>query len=240
MPLKKNILIFNWKMNPETISEAILLFKKTNETIKDYKGEVVVTAPFVFLSSLVDLKRKLKSKIKLCAQNVFYHKNGAFTGEISLKQLESIQVNHVLIGHSERRKMGESDFLINKKVKEAVKADFNVIVAVGEKSKWPLFISERYVQYQLYRALIGVSSMRKIIVAYEPIWAIGTGENPSLGHIKVISRRLGKFGAPVLYGGSVTSQNIKSLIECESIDGALIGGASLSSIKVKNIISKIN
>ena len=239
MSSNKSILIFNWKMNPETISEAVLLFKNTDKSVKDYKGEVIVAAPFVFLKELVDLKRKLKSKIKICAQDAYYHKKGAYTGEVSLSQLQSIGVRYVLIGHSERRRMGEDDTLINKKVKEAVKKDFNVIVAVGERRKYPLFVAERVVQYQTYRALMGVKSMRGVVVAYEPVWAIGTGDNPSEEHVRVISKRISRFGIPVLYGGSVTSQNIKTYIECDSVDGALVGGASLNYKKVKNIINKI-
>lgn len=235
----KKIIIFNWKMN---LADFIRVDK--NNKIK-----IVVCPPFTHIEKVKNL---LSSKIKLGAQNCFWENQGAYTGEISPTMLKNLGVEYVIIGHSERRKyLDETDEMINKKVLAALKARLKVILCIGEDLK----IRRRgkkaiknFIENQLQKDLKGISNLKSyilnLIIAYEPIWAIGTG-NPcrpedALEMIKFIKKFLSvkcqMSSVNVLYGGSVDSKNIKNFVKYPEIDGALVGGASLKIKEVKKII----
>jgi triosephosphate isomerase len=216
------------------------------------KADLVVCPPFIYLSEL-----KIKNlKLKIGAQNVFWANDGAYTGEISPKMIKNLGVEYVIIGHSERRKfLGETDETINRKVKAALKAGLKVVLCVGELSRakrdkrQETRKAKNYVRNQLQEDLKGISKIHvanpmSLIIAYEPVWAIGavvsdTPEDASemIKFIKrILNSRFKILNSKVLYGGSVDSKNIKNFIQLKEIDGVLVGGASLKSAEVKKII----
>ncbi|MEE8131537.1 MAG: triose-phosphate isomerase [Candidatus Paceibacterota bacterium] len=249
----KKIVIFNWKMAPGSLKEAERLFTQT-QTYADLKrtnAEVVVAAPFVYL---LNLKTKKLKNLKLASQDVFWENppagGGAYTGEISAEMLKNLGVEYVIIGHSERRQhLGETDKMINKKVKVALKTGLKVILCVGEdlkiRKKGKKAV-EKFVKNQLQKDLKGIT--KSLIVVYEPIWAISTSigghsitPQDAVEIIKFIKQTLKtksyKLKANVLYGGSVNGKNIKDFIRHKEIDGVLVGGASLKIKEVKKILA---
>jgi len=240
------LLIFNWKMNPSALEEALFLAMES-----DYKN-AVVDPPFPFIEEV----SKVLKKAKLGAQDLFWEERGAFTGEVSAKELKSVGVKYVIIGHSERRhKLGETDEMIAKKLKAAVDAGLIPILCIGEtKKEKDAGQREAVIKRQLTKGLslvIGHKSLnRSLLVAYEPVWAIGTGdpETPesAFGTIKYI-KSLFKTLYPkpytlnpkVLYGGSVNSQNLMDYLQYKEIDGALVGGASLKKEEVQKMMKLI-
>lgn len=211
----KPLIIANWKMNPSTIKEAKELFNKTKNT------GAIICAPFAYLS-------ELKSN-NLCAQNCYWETSGAYTGEVSPQMLKGIGVSYIIIGHSERRThFKETDEMINKKLKAVLAVDLKPILCIGEKKGE---IAKEIIEKQLEQDLNGISKkdLDKIIIAYEPVWAIGTGDfceahkaKESLEFIKE------KFDSKVLYGGSVNSKISKDYLDA-GFDGLLVGGASLKA-----------
>ncbi len=236
----KKLIIANWKMNPRTVSEAIRLAKSCD------KNEVVIAPPFVFSEAV----GKVIKKAVLGAQDIFWEDKGPYTGEVSYRQLESVGTKYVIIGHSERRAMGETDEIINKKAKFALAHGLRVILCVGEKSdvrRRGMAAAKKFVASQLERDLQGaISSKLKVsslIIAYEPIWAIGTGKNETpknaskiAGFIKELLVKSYKFKVRVLYGGSINSENAGSFLVSRDIDGLLVGGASLKTGEFNKII----
>lgn len=242
---QKKFIVANWKMNPSSPEEAIRLVKnllnqKFSENIK-----LIIAPPFVYLDLI---KKSLKKEIKLAAQNVSWSERGAFTGEISGLMLKNIGCEYVIIGHSERRyKIGETDEMINLKLKAALRAGLIPILAIGEKEHSDDII--KVLNSQIKSALDGVeiSEISRLIVAYEPVWAIGTGVSDTPDHALsaalLIRKIIGKlytpdFSAdiPVLYGGSVTGENAAYFIGQAGINGALVGGASLDALNFVKII----
>jgi len=198
------LIVANWKMNPETLVKAKKLFNRVKSL------NAVICPPFVYLS-LFDYKF-------LGAQDVFFE-SGAHTGEISVSMLKDLTVKYVIVGHSERRALGETDKMIEMKVNTCLKAGLKVILCVGEKK------GEDPGKVVL-RQLRGFNSKR-IIIAYEPVWAIGTGNSCSKEKAnKVLKIIRKKFNNKVLYGGSVNSKIVKNY---SSFDGLLVGGASLDA-----------
>ncbi|MBN2197781.1 triose-phosphate isomerase [Candidatus Wolfebacteria bacterium] len=247
--MNKKIIIFNWKMAPQSFREAkrLLTYYK-QQTTNDKNSEIVICPPFIYLENL-----KLKNKnLKFSAQDVFWENpaagKGAYTGEISAKMLKNIGVEYVIIGHSERRKyLNETDETINKKIKVAFKAGLKVILCVGElKRKSGIKQAKNYIRKQLEKDLkeISKSSINNLLVAYEPVWAIGTGnfccsENAleMIIFIKNILNLLFKNNkCRVLYGGSVDSKNIKDFLRYKEINGVLIGSASLKLKEIEKIL----
>ena len=236
------ILVFNWKMNPEKLDEALVLAKES-----DAAG-VVVAAPFIFLEEAA----KILKSAELSAQDVSRENSeinkGAYTGEISALELKNLGVKYVIIGHSERRKLGDTDEIIAKKIKSAVDGGLIPILCVGEtKEEKNSGRTEEIIGRQLKTALLTFNLKPltfNLIVAYEPVWAIGTGdpETPenALKAIKFIKKMLLTFdfrlSTKVLYGGSVTSQNLADYIKYKEIDGVLVGGASLNKEEIKKMI----
>lgn len=242
--MKKNspkLIVANWKSNPATLAEAVLLAKKVEQGLsKLKKSEVVIAPPYSFLASLAEVL----SKVKLGAQNAFWQDVGPYTGEISWHQLKNLGVKYVIIGHSERKiYLAETDEMINKKLKAVLKAGFESILCVGERARSTDNQIPVVVEEQLKKALAGVRKnlVQKLSVAYEPIWAISTmpGSRPdtpdnafraSVFIRKVLAGLYGRKAAEeikVIYGGSVNSKNIFAFLQEGKMEGALVGGASL-------------
>lgn len=233
------IIAGNWKMN-NTISQSIKLIEEIKEHRLDEKVESVVAVPF---TNLNEVKKAIAgTNIKLSAQNMHWEDNGAYTGEISPTMLKEIGIDYCILGHSERRQyFNEQDEMVNKKAKVALKYNIKPIICVGEtleqKEKG---IEKEIVKDQVLKALedINIESIKDIVIAYEPIWAIGTGKTASsddannmLGFIRdTIGNKYNeeaKDNIRLQYGGSVKPDTIKELMGKENVDGALVGGASL-------------
>lgn len=247
--LKKFLLAANWKMNMN-IHETEAFFKNLNLEPNDIY-DVYVAVPFtdIYLAN----KTKKYDEIKIGAQNIYFEDKGAFTGEISTEMIKSCGADFVIIGHSERREIfGECDEMINKKVLKAIEDDVEVILCVGET------LSEREngkhfekIEKQLAADLISVdaSKINKFAIAYEPIWAIGTGKSASKEDAEEMCRfvreKVIKMNPNlasklrVLYGGSVKEANAADLAKEENIDGFLIGGASLKTLSFEAIAKEI-
>ncbi len=237
--MRKPIIAGNWKMN-KTIDETMKLVDNLRESLRAISDiDIVLFPPFTSLFIAGEILRD--TNIKLGAQNVFYEEKGAYTGEVSPLQIKDVGAEYVIIGHSERRNIiGENDEIINKKVMKAIKNNLSPIICVGETLKErEENRTQSVVISQLKAALQGVDEgcIKKVIVAYEPIWAIGTGKN-STGvdaqeTCKALRECLSNIYTPTIgqniriqYGGSVTSSNIAEFAKECDIDGALVGGAS--------------
>jgi len=230
----KKLIVANWKMNPATEKEAKKLFESVKRGVKTAKNaEVVICPPFVYLP--------LFKGLTLGAQNVFFKEKGAFTGEVSALMLKDLGVKYVILGHSEARKYSnETDEIINKKIKECLLVKLKPILCIGEKEKNKKF---EVLKEQITKDLRGIinhkSKILNLIIAYEPVWAIGTGNNCSIDETmssilfirKIIAKLYSRELASkmrILYGGSVTSENSNSYIDSAGADGLLVGGASLN------------
>jgi triosephosphate isomerase len=229
----------NWKMN-KTPAEAVAFVEGLKPLVAQATTEVVVGVPFVALSGVTAAAKG--SNIKVAAQNVHWEANGAYTGEISCGMLKEMGVNYVIVGHSERREyFGETNEMINKKARAILDAGMLPIICCGETlTQREQGVTAEHVRYQIKVALLGLSAeeVGKSVIAYEPIWAIGTGKTASdeqaeevCAVIRVLLVEL--YGEAVaqttriLYGGSVNAGNAKALFGMPNIDGGLVGGASL-------------
>ncbi|MBI2625841.1 triose-phosphate isomerase [Candidatus Parcubacteria bacterium] len=232
------LIIANWKMNPQNYAEAEQLLAAVLGAMKRIRGVTVVFCPpFVWLT---DFSHKLR-QASFGAQDVFWESAGAYTGEISPAMLKASRVSHVIVGHSERRRwLGETDEMVRRKLAAVLAAGLTAILCVGEDSREEGNNVSAVLEQQLEAALTGLAkaSLARLVVAYEPVWAIGTGESDSPSNAlsaaltirKVIRDRFDQKvaqGVPVLYGGSVSSENIVSFLSEKGIGGALVGGASL-------------
>jgi len=251
--MRKSIIAGNWKMNLSR-SEAIEFVKGLIDlkNIDFAKKDVIIAAPFVYLFELEKLIKQSSSNIKIFAQNFFYEDAGAYTGEVSISMLKSIGVSGSIVGHSERRGIfKEDDKVINEKIKSAVSQGFEVIFCVGETLQERLAdIHNEIVISQLGLGLNGVSidEMKYVSIAYEPVWAIGTGKTASSDDAEAMHKTIRNFlekkynklladSIRILYGGSVKPENISDLMKMENIDGALVGGASLKLSSFEKIIN---
>ena len=247
--MRKPIIAGNWKMH-KTIAEALEFVEKIKAEVAGTDVETVICAPF---TQLKDIKQAVKdTNIKVGAQNMHYEEKGAFTGEISAAMLKELMVDYVIIGHSERRQyFAETDETVNKKVKSALAVGLKPIICVGETlEQRESGQTEAIVTSQIEKALEGVSTedLEKIIVAYEPIWAIGTGKTATKedanNTIMEIRKKIAEIygqnkanGVIIQYGGSVKSSNAKELFEMSDIDGGLVGGASLKPDEFSKIVN---
>ncbi|WP_069649144.1 triose-phosphate isomerase [Caloranaerobacter ferrireducens] len=247
--MRRPIIAGNWKMH-NTIEEGIKLVREIKDVADNTDVEVVVCVPF---TSLNEIKKELKdTKVKLGAQNMHWEEKGAFTGEISPVMLKEIGIDYVIIGHSERRQyFNETDETVNKKVLSALKYGIKPIICVGETlEQREKNIEKDVVSKQVIKALENVSAedMLNIVIAYEPIWAIGTGRtasskdaNDMIFFIRETIKN--KYGVDISeevriqYGGSVKPHNITELMNESDIDGALVGGASLKAEDFINIVN---
>lgn len=246
--MRKPIIAGNWKMN-KTPEQAVELIEELKPLVADAEAEVVVCVPFTDITAA---KQALEgSNIGLGAQNMDYHDSGAYTGEIAPDMLKALGVEYVIIGHSERREYyNETDESVNKKVLKALETGFTPIVCVGEKlEEREDGITDEVVRRQTKLALKDVpkEDIEKIVIAYEPIWAIGTGKtatsqdaNDTIGVIRETVREVGGDQAAdnirIQYGGSMNPKNAKELMEQVEIDGGLIGGASLKAEDFSKVV----
>lgn len=242
------IIAGNWKMN-NTPNETANLLDEIILGLKNPACKVIVCVPFIDINEAVNKTKN--TEIYVGAQNCHFESKGAYTGEVSPFMLRSVDVDYVILGHSERRAyFMETNEIINKKVKSALKAGLKVILCVGETLKEKEHnITEEIISMQVKKALYNVDgeSLDNITLAYEPVWAIGTGKTATPEEAddvcKMIRRTIENlYGATksekisILYGGSMNSKNAKDLLNMENIDGGLIGGASLKSQDFLSII----
>jgi triosephosphate isomerase len=238
----------NWKMNT-TLAEATALVREMKEGLERIAGvEKVLCPPFLSLSLVNELLQG--SSIKVGAQNMYFEEQGAYTGEISPLMLCGI-CQYVILGHSERRQyFGESDEVVNRKVKAALAAGLTPILCVGERLEdKEAERTEEVVTRQVTGALQGIESLNGMVIAYEPIWAIGTGRaatgKGANATISIIRETVSQLyseeiaqGIRILYGGSVAAANIAEFIGQHEIDGALVGGASLKAKEFLTIVEQ--
>jgi triosephosphate isomerase (TIM) len=238
--MRKPIIAGNWKMH-KTLSEAKAFAEEVKGLVPPKERvDSVICAPAIFLERLVEVTKEYD--VEIGAQNMHFEESGAFTGEISPKALQDLGVTYVILGHSERREMfNETDDAVNKKVLAAFKYDLTPIVCVGETlEQRENGATKQVVEDQVKKALTGLTNeqAKQVVIAYEPIWAIGTGKsstaedaNDVCAHIRqVIANNFSQQVADAVriqYGGSVKPANIKEFLSQPDIDGALVGGASL-------------
>ncbi|MBO4915215.1 MAG: triose-phosphate isomerase [Oscillospiraceae bacterium] len=250
---RKTIIAGNWKMN-KTPSETKAFAEEFKALLPKTKWcDVVVCVPLVDVPAAV---RAFKdSRVAVGAENIFYEKSGAYTGEVSAEMLADIDVRYVIVGHSERRQyFGETDIIVNKKVHAALEAGLNPIICVGESlEQREMGVTMELIALQVKSALAGVPAeqIRRCVIAYEPIWAIGTGKTATgeqaaevCTFIRATIRslygaRLAR-GVTIQYGGSMNPENARELLSHEDIDGGLIGGASLKADKLIAIVHAAN
>jgi triosephosphate isomerase (TIM) len=243
--MRKKLVAGNWKMNKSLSTTKVLINEIKEKLTKQEleKVDVIICPPFTFIGLANDILNS--NGIKIGAQNVFYKDEGAYTGEISSPMLKSLNCEYVILGHSERRQyFNETNHLINLKVINTIQNDLNVILCVGETlEEREKNIHKRIVDEQVTLCLKNIPKediLSKVIVAYEPIWAIGTGktatpEQANEMHIEIRHSLENLFGKEIankiriLYGGSVNEKNSGELFTQSDIDGGLIGGASLKS-----------
>lgn len=253
--MSKKIIIGNWKMNPLTLKEAERLFNGIAKGISRIKNtEIVVCPPFLYLGNL----KKLAKKISLGAQDAFWGETGAFTGEVSAEMLYNAGVKYVILGHSERRAMlarlggGDTNEIINKKIKASLSAGLTPILCAGENVRDVDHGYFNLVKKQLQECLVGISknSISKIIIAYEPVWAISsTLDRKDATPIdslemaifirKVLSDKFGEeaIRVRIIYGGSVNEKSAEDFLKNGGVDGLLVGKASLDVKKFVEIIN---
>ena len=224
----KTLIIANWKMNPQTLGEAQKIFswldKKKLKNIK-----LVACPPFVYLGFK-------QGRVKLGSQDCFWGSKGAFTGEISISMLKNLGCQYVIVGHSERRRfLNETDEIINKKIKLIARSGLTPVLCIGEEHNF-----EKTVKSQIRKDLKGVA-LGRVIIAYEPVWAIGTGRACKIDQAKkrLIFLRNLLASNKVLYGGSVDSKNALGFIEA-GFDGLLIGKASLDTKELDKVLQLIS
>ena len=247
--MRKKVIAGNWKMN-KLPNETIDFIDRLIPKIKDTENEVVLCVPYTDLFYAILTAQN--TNIKIGAQNMHFEEKGAYTGEVSGQMLKAINVDYVIIGHSERRQyFGETDETVNKKVKSAFANGLKPIVCVGESLEQRENGEEKeIVTSQTRLALNGLNNeqVQNVIIAYEPIWAIGTGKTATSedanNMCKIIRAEIEKiYGQNIAqrviiqYGGSVRPQNVKELFETSDIDGALIGGASLKVEDFEQIVN---
>src|SRR3989344_1432319 len=253
--MNQRFVVANWKMNPATEAEAVELFGATRDAAKTAPSVTVVVAPpFTFLSpiehryGLANAETRREAKIHLAAQDLFWERDGAFTGEVSGAMEKNIGATYVIVGHSERRRiLAETDEMVAKKLQKALEFGLVPILCIGE-------IPER-VGEELKSAVTGLepSMLGRIIIAYEPVWAIGSGTpdtpegmlSATIYIRKILTEIFGQDLAgqvPILYGGSVNSANVQSFFTETSgqVSGVLVGGASLRSEEIAAIITSVD
>jgi len=249
--MRTPLVAANWKMH-KSLQESTAYVRELGVLVKDLSGvEAAVAPPFTALAATAELARNLP--VAIAAQNMYFEREGAFTGEISAGMLKDAGADYVIIGHSERRRLfGDTDEWVNRKVQAALAGELHAIVCIGET------LAERergatleVLDRQIKVGLDGLSGEQigALVVAYEPVWAIGTGKNATPveageAHAHIRSRLRQWFGGEpadrcrIIYGGSVKPDNIESLIGLEDVDGALVGGASLDVRSFFEIVSR--
>ena len=246
--VRKAIIAGNWKMN-KTPAEATELLSQITPLVKDADCDVIACVPYVDLHAALEATKG--TNVKIGAENCHWAANGAFTGEISAPMLKAMGIEYVIIGHSERRQyFGETDETVNQRVRAALDSGLTVILCVGELLKErEQGITAEVVSLQTKVALKGVSAeeLKNIVIAYEPVWAIGTGLTATADQAEevcaIIRNVLADLycadcaqGVTIQYGGSMNDANAAELLSKENVDGGLIGGASLVAEKFAAIV----
>ena len=251
----KKIIIGNWKLNLDHL-EAIQLLQKINYSLPEdieENIEIVLSPSFTSLRSLQTVISSDKLKIKLSSQNVSQYSSGAYTGEISAAQLKKLDIEYAIVGHSERRTLfNEVDSVINDKINRLIDSEIVPIFCFGEsldERKSGTYLN--FIENQINEGLKGLrkDKVKKLVVAYEPIWAIGTGEVASLENIvevldyvkNIINKKpfFNDDNIKFIYGGSVSPDNAEDILNSKIVDGALVGGASLDPNKFLDIIKAV-
>ncbi len=251
----KPLIVANWKCNLTTLIEAKLLFNSVANGIKNIKNaEVVICPPFIWLVYLLNPK-PFTLNPKFGGQDCFWEEKGAYTGEISPSMLRGLGVEYVIIGHSERRRLlNETDEMVNKKLKAVLRRKLKPIFCIGEtqeeKEKGETI---EVIKSQIKKGLEGIpkKEIKNIVIAYEPVWAIGTGKSCLPDEAMTVSLSIRKFLAKIfgpansknikiIYGGSVNSQNVKSYISEAGMDGVLVGEASLDPKEFINLVKNVS
>lgn len=239
-------------MNPQTVTMATRLASDIKKELTRNTVDVVLAPPFLYIPAVHGVRNGTK-KFTLGAQNAHWERLGARTGEVSLAMLRGFQVTHVIVGHSERRAEGETDEMVNKKIHAAQKAGMIPVVCIGEKKRDHTGHYLTFIEKQIREACAGLSKakLQHFVIAYEPIWAIGTGDTATSEDVhemklfiqRVLTDIYGRNAAMkvrILYGGSVTAQNAEGLMKEGMVDGFLVGGASLRAEEFVEIIKKAN
>lgn len=253
MTAKEIHLIGNFKQNPETLAKTLKLAKDYTDLKKINKNvKLGIAVPAPFLSEVV---KKYGKSLNIYSQNISEHKNGSHTGEYSAEQINSIGIKSTIIGHSERRELGENNESIKKQIENALSKKMKIVLCVGEKERHEDTGHIRFVNEQIESALLFVKKLdlKNITIAYEPVWAIGkdairsANENEIYEMTIAIRKKLvelfGKTigsGIKIIYGGSVNSKNCKDIMSVHNIDGFLLGRSSLDPKEVKKIIEIIS
>lgn len=238
------LLVANWKMNPMTLGDALGLFNFYLSEMQKYQNiRLVVCPPFVYLEEIANSLQTWKftnlQNVSLGAQDLFWERFGPYTGEVSVDMLKNFGVNHVLVGHSDRRyKIGESDEIINKKIEAALEAEVSPVLLVGEKNQGD--DKKKIITDQLSADLAGLNKeqISKILIAYEPVWAISAQPNAKADTPENVLEAIGNIEnflitnhnlktTKYLYGGSVNKDNIGKFLQLPELCGIVIGGASL-------------
>ena len=247
---RKAIIAGNWKMNMLNSGVKSFLEELKENMPKNKSCDVVLCTPAVMVSTMV--KAGKDAKVAAGSQDVSKYEKGAYTGEVSAAQLADVGAKYCIVGHSERRQYhGEDDMLINAKAKALLAAGINPIICVGESlEQREMDLTMEYVSYQVKAALSGIdaTTLRRCVIAYEPIWAIGTGKTATSEQaqevcegIRAVIRKM--YGArparavSILYGGSMNAKNAYELLSMPDIDGGLIGGASLKPVDFATIVA---
>ena len=238
----KNLIVANWKMNPNSQKEAKEIFDAIREGVRGLKSEVVVCPPSVYLYASIFGE----GIVGMGAQNIYFEDKGAFTGEISALMLKDLGAEYAIIGHSERRKyFGETDETVNKKIKKALETGIKVIFCIGETAEErDAGKKNEVLERQIKQGLAGIDNLENVNIAYEPVWAIGTGNNCSVEETKesidfirkTLALSVVEGETRILYGGSVKSDNSGSYIKEAGANGLLVGGASLKADEFVKIV----
>ncbi len=228
----KKLIVANWKMNPINIKEAQEIFNSIKEGHID-EVETVICPPFVFFSQL--------EGVVFGAQDCYWEEKGAYTGEISVTMLKELGVQYVIVGHSERRKnFAETDEMVNKKTKAVLKAGLTPIVCIGEtQEERELEKTEAVLEKEIENGLKDID-LSKIVIAYEPIWAIGTGNACDVDEaqrMKEVIQKMTSKKVKIIYGGSANASNAEGYLNQAGFNGLLVGGASLDPKEFKQMIS---
>ena len=248
----KKLVVGNWKMNPQRAEDAKSIAQKVKRNSRNIrKTQIVLCPPFVYIPAIAS---SAGGNIFLGAQDVFYEQSGNFTGEISAEQLARLKTNFVIVGHSERRQMGESDEVVGKKIREVLEFGMSPILCVGEKERDPNGDYYNFIKHQIQTGLKEASKkfIVNLVVAYEPVWAIGAKEAmkaSELHEMSIFIRKVLKdlfgdlsLGIRILYGGSVDRVNAENLVKEGNVSGLLIGRVSLNAtdfIEITRLIDQI-
>lgn len=243
----KPLIVGNWKLNPNNLKAAVSLAQEVAKGVKGIDAAVAIAPPFVYLTEVQ--KKIARGLVALAAQNMTKEPLGAFTGEVSALQLRDLGTEYVIIGHSERRAMGETDAEVAQKVATALRNKLTPIVCIGEKERDTAGHFFSFVEKQIRALTSGLkpTEIKKVVIAYEPIWAIGTGATATKEDVKemqlfifsVLAKTYDRVVAkrvPLLYGGSVKPANAKELHTEGGMNGFLVGGASLKAKDFTEII----